>query len=275
MRVHVSIDMEGVAGVAVAADTTPGTAHYEYCRTLMTAECNAVVGGCFEAGATEVVVNDSHGDMTNLLQSELDPRARVVRGWTKPFGMMQGLDARIAATMFIGYHAAAGHADGVLNHTMSTRDILGVYLNTEPAGELRINAAMAGWLRVPVVLASGDDVLCEEAGSCLGDVETVEVKRAIDRSAASSLHPLKAQELLRDGARRALSHLRDARPYRIEMPATLRVEWSCTSIAALCENVPGVKRVSSREVQYASDDYSELYRLFLVLGALARSTTAV
>ncbi len=275
MRVHVSIDMEGVAGVADAADTTPGTAHYEYCRTLMTAECNAVVDGCFEAGATEVVVNDSHGDMTNLLQSELDPRARAVRGWTKPFGMMQGLDAQMDATMFVGYHAAAGYSDGVLNHTMSTRDILGVYLNTEPAGELRINAAMAGWLGVPVVLASGDDVLCEEARSCLDHVETVEVKRAIDRFAASSLHPVRSQQLLREGARRALSYLRDARPYRVATPTTLRVDWSSTSIAALCENVPGVERVSSREVQYTSDDYSELYRLFLVLGALARSTTAI
>lgn len=274
MRVHVSIDMEGVAGVADVTDITPGTTHYEYCRLLMTAECNAVVEGCYEAGATEVVVNDSHGDMVNLLQSELDPRARLVRGWTKPFGMMEGLNTGIAATMFIGYHAAAGHADGVLNHTMSARDILGVYLNTEPAGELRINAALAGWFRVPVVLASGDNVLCEEAQSCLGDVETVEVKRAIDRGAAASLHPLKSQELLRDGAIHALSHLRDARPYRIAMPATLRVEWRCTSIAALCENVPRVQRVSPREIQYTSEDYSELYRLFVVFGAVARSMAA-
>jgi D-amino peptidase len=269
MRVHISIDMEGVAGVADPSDTRPGESQYEYCRKLMTWECNAVIEGCFDAGATDVIVNDSHGSMTNLLQVEIDPRARVVRGWTKRFGMVQGLEDDVDATMFVGYHAAAGHADGVLNHTMNGRDIVGVYVNTEPAGELRLNAAMAGWLGVPVVLVSGDDVVCAEARACLGDIEVVEVKRAIDRFTAVSIHPSRAQSALRDAARRALSRLSNAQPYRVEIPATLRVNWSSTSIAALCENVPGVRRVSAREVQFRSNDYSEVYRLFIALGLLA------
>jgi D-amino peptidase len=269
VRVLVSVDMEGVAGVADPSDVRPGAAHYESCRQLMTAECNAVVEGCFDAGATDVVVNDSHGDMTNLVQRALDPRARVVRGWTKRLGMVEGLGPDVDAAMFVGYHAAAGHADGVLNHTMNGRDILGVYLDTEPAGELRLNAAMAGSLGVPVVLVSGDDVVCGEARECLGVVECVEVKKAIDRFTALSVHPSRAQAMLGEAARRALERLPDARPYRVGTPATLRVDWSSTSIAALCENVPGVRRVSAREVEYRSDDYGELYRMFIVLGLLA------
>ena len=110
-------------------------------------------------------------------------------GGPKSFGMMQGIDDKTQATMFVGYHAAAGHGDGVLNHTMRSRDVLGVFLNEEPAGELRLNAALAGWFGVPVALITGDDVLCEEGRDCLGDVEAVEVKEAIDKYTAASLHP--------------------------------------------------------------------------------------
>lgn len=268
MRVHISVDMEGIAGVADGADTTLGAPHYEYCRRLMTGECNAAIEGAFDGGASEVLVNDSHGSMLNLLQSELDPRASVIRGRTKPFGMMQGVDERTDATLFVGYHAGAGRGDGVLNHTMRGRDVLAVYLNDEPAGELRLNAAFAGHLKVPVALIAGDDVLCEEGRDCLGDVEAVEVKKAIDKYTAQSLHPLRAQAAVREGTRRALSRLSSLRPYTVESPTTLRVSWNSTSIASLCEGIPGVKRVG-RDVEYVSRHYPELYRLLRVMLALA------
>ncbi|HTW98010.1 MAG TPA: M55 family metallopeptidase [Acidimicrobiales bacterium] len=274
MKVHISVDMEGVAGVADAADTTLGAPHYEYCRRLMTAEANAAIEGCFEAGASEVIVNDSHGTMLNLLQEELDPRARVIRGRTKPLGMMQGIDHETAATLFVGYHAASGHGDGVLNHTMRSRTVHDVFLNGEPAGELRLNAALAGSFGVPVALVSGDDVCCEEARDCLGDVEAVEVKQAIDKYSAASLHPTRAQELIKDGTRRALGRLAELPVYRVEEPATLRVGWISTAAAALCENLPGLKRVGSREVEYTSGDVCELYRLLRALLAVAASVAA-
>ena len=251
-----------------------GAPHYEYCRGLMTAECNAAVEGCFLAGASEVLVNDSHGTMLNLLQEQLDPRVRVVRGRTKSLGMMQGIDSSTQATMFVGYHAAAGHGDGVLNHTMRGRDVLGVFLNDEPAGELRLNAAMAGWLGVPVALISGDDVLCQEGRDCLGDVEAVEVKQAIDKYTAASLHPTRAQELIRQGAQRAIDRLPELVPYRVKSPTTLRVSWNSTTTAALCENIPGINRVASRDVEYTSQEYPEIYRLLRVLLALAASVAA-
>ncbi len=275
MKVHISVDMEGISGVADAADTMLGAPHYEYCRRLMTAECNAAIAGCFEAGATDVLVNDSHGTMLNLLQEQLDPRVRVIRGRPKSLGMMQGIDDKTQATMFVGYHAAAGHGDGVLNHTMRSRDVLGVFLNDEPAGELRLNAALAGWFGVPVALITGDDVLCEEGRDCLGDVEAVEVKQAIDKYTAASLHPTRAQELIKEGAQRALARLHELHPYRVESPTTLRVSWNSTSTAALCENLPGIKRVASRDIEYTSNNYPEIYRLLRVLLALAASVAAL
>jgi D-amino peptidase len=240
----------------------------------MTAEANAAIEGCFEGGASEVIVNDSHGTMLNLIQGDLDRRARVIRGRNKGYGMVHGLDWDTAAALCIGYHAAAGNGDGVLNHTMNGRDLHGVFLNGEPAGELRLNAAYAGWLGVPVVLVSGDDVVCAESRSFLGAAETVVVKEAIDKYTALSLHPLEAQDRIRAAATRAVSQLAEFVPYRIETPTTLRIEWNSTSVASTCEGIPGVMRVGSREIEYRSDDYPELYRLLRVLLAISAARTA-
>lgn len=275
MRVHISMDMEGVAGIADLTDTLPGSVHYEYGRHLMTQECNAVIQACVDAGATDVIVNDSHGTMLNLLAEELHPDARVVRGWAKPYGMAQGIDREVDAALFVGYHAAAGNGDGVLNHTMTGKEILGVHLNTEPAGELRLNAALAGWFGVPVILVSGDDVVCAEARSCLGDVETVEVKESVDRYCAVSLHPSASRSHLREGTGLAIARSGEMSPYVVEAPARLRIEWTSSSSAALCESVPGVTRVSARGVEASADDYSQLYRLWIVLGLLVSTTAAL
>jgi D-amino peptidase len=274
VKIHISVDMEGIAGVADAQDTTPGAPHFDSCRELMTAECNAAIEGCYAGGATEVIVNDSHDGMLNLIQRQLDRRARVIRGRTKALGMMQGIDDSTAATMFVGYHARTGNDDGVLNHTMRGRDVQGVFLNDEPAGELRLNAALAGWHNIPVALITGDNVLCDEGRKCLGRVEAVEVKQAIDKYTALSLHPEAAQERIAEAARRAVENVGELTPYRIEAPTTLRVLWNSTSIAAMCANVPGVRRISPREIEYTSAAYPELYGLLRALFVLAAGYTS-
>ena len=274
MRVHISIDMEGVGGVAIGADTTAGTPQYAQCQQLMTAECNAAIEGCFDAGVSEVLVNDAHGTHSNLLQELLDPRVPVVRGRSKPLGMLQGIDTGCDAAMFVGYHARAGGGDGVLSHTMRSRDLADVFLDTVPAGELRLNAVLAGTFGTPVVLVTGDDVLCAEAREVLGDVEAVEVKKAIDKYAALSVHPSVARQRIREGAARAVRRLGDFSPYELEPRVMLRVRWSSTSTAALCANIPGVTRVAPREVAYTSSDFPTLYRLLRVFLSLAASAVA-
>ena len=197
--------------------------------------------------------------MVNLIQGKIDRRAQVIRGRGKSYGMMQGLDSDAAATLFIGYHARTGNDDGVLNHTMRGRDIQGVFLNDEPAGELRLNAAMAGWLGVPVVLIAGDNVLCAEGGRpwAGGGRRGQEGDRQVHRDVAASRDRPGADQGRRPARDRQRRGGRGGRyaPYRVEAPTTLRVAWNSTSIAAVCANLPGLKRVAPREVEYISADY--------------------
>jgi D-amino peptidase len=162
MRVYVSVDMEGIAGVVHESQTDPTNpvfaSEYGRFRRLMTAEANAAVDGALAAGATKIVVNDSHWFMRNLLAEELNPAAELVSGDPKPRSMVQGIEASFDAALFIGYHARAGTGNAILDHTYADR-IHEVRLNGKPVGELGINAAFAGIHGVPVALVSGDAAL--------------------------------------------------------------------------------------------------------------------
>src|SRR5205814_2745543 len=212
MRVYVSVDMEGIAGVVHESQTDPTTpafaAEYGRFRRLMTAEANAAVEGAVAAGATRVVVNDSHWFMRNLLAEELHQAAELVAGDPKPRSMVQGIDEQepggFDAALFIGYHARDGTRHAILDHTYADR-IHEVRLNGRPVGELGINAALAGVAGVPVALVSGDASLAAEAKALLGDnVATVVVKEAVSRHAARSVAPAVACRLIRDGVTAAL-----------------------------------------------------------------------
>ena len=195
MRVYISVDMEGIAGVVHESQTDPTTpafaAKYGRFRRLMTAEANAAVEGALAAGATRVVVNDSHWFMRNLLAEELHEAAELVSGDPKPRSMMQEIDqpGGFDAALCIGYHARAGTRNAILDHTYADR-IHEVRLNGKPVGELGLNAALAGVHGVPVALVSGDSALAAEAKDLLGDgVATVIVKEAVSRHAAKSVAP--------------------------------------------------------------------------------------
>ena len=188
MKVYISADMEGVAGITATEQTDPvGQPEYAYSCQLMTAEVRAACEGALEAGATEIVVNDSHWNMRNLIHEELPPQVRLIRGSLKPLSMNQGLDPSCAAAMFVGYHAPVGTADAILDHTYSGETAYDVRVNGLHCSEARLNAAAAGSFGVPVVLISGDQQACADARSFLPWVETVEVKQAVSQYAAASL----------------------------------------------------------------------------------------
>ena len=193
MKVYVSVDMEGVTGLTDPEEMHAGGRGYERGCELMTGDANAAVDGAYAAGAEAVVVNDAHGSTKNLRIDLLDPRATLIRGPGKPMRMAEGLTAGFRAACFVGYHARAGVQHGVLNHTWMGKEIQNVYLNGELCGETRLVAGFAGFLGVPVVLVTGDEAVCEEAREVLGDVETVAVKRGIDKFAAELLPPGVAQ----------------------------------------------------------------------------------
>jgi D-amino peptidase len=271
MRVYISVDMEGVAGVAHEDQTDPTeprhAGEYNRFRKLMTHEANAAIAGAIEAGAKSILVNDSHWLMRNLLAEDLNPAAELLSGGPKRLSMVEGIDTGFDAAMFIGYHARAGTRNATIDHTYTSR-VYEARLNGEPVGELALNAAMAGVHGVAVALVSGDRALAAEARALLGDdVEAVVVKEAVGRFAARSLAPSVACERIRAGAIAALS--RKHSPYTIRAPIRLEVDFALTQMADMAELVPGSVRTGGRSVGYTADDYREVFRAWRAMYNLA------
>ena len=263
MRIYISIDIEGIAGAVVTDQTSPGGTDYPRFRRLMTLEANAAVEACVNAGVDEVVVNDAHGPMVNLLVEELHPAARLVTGRTKIYGMMEAVDRSFDACFMLGYHQREGGGDGALNHTISSRIVYDVRVNGVAVGELELNAWLAGAHGVPVALVTGDDVFCDDAGKTIPWAVAVPVKQAIDRFSAVTLSSGEARARISTGAVDALEALREGRVRPLTPPSSvvLEVDFKRTAPANIARLIPGVERVGPRTVAYASDDYLETYRV--------------
>jgi D-amino peptidase len=271
MRVYISIDLEGVAGVVHEDQTDPTeprhAGEYNRFRRLMTNEANAAVAGALEAGATGVVVNDSHWLMRNLLAEELNPAAELLSGGPKRLSMVEGIDGGFDAAMFVGYHARGGTRNAVIDHTYTSR-VYEARINGQPVGELGLNAALAGVHHVPVALVSGDQALAAEARALLGSaVETVVVKEAVGRFAARSLAPSVACQRIRAGAAAALK--RKHAPFTFQTPIRLEVDFIVSQMADMAELVPGSSRTGGRSVSYTGDDYQEVFRAWRAMYNLA------
>jgi len=265
VKVFISVDMEGVSGITDLEDVLPDGADYQRGRVFMTGDANAAILGAYDGGADEVLVNDSHWIMRNLLLEQLDPRARTIKGFHKSLCMVQGLDESYDGAIFVGYHSCAGTEGGVLNHTMLGKEIQNIYLNGEPTGETRLNAAFAGHFGVPVLLVAGDAAVCDEARRVLGEVSTVAVKDGIDKFSANCLHPEVAQQQIRAAAADAVRDHGRYAPYKLDPPYTVGVEWNSTTIAATCALIPGVRLTGSRSVEYETQDYPELMRVLVAM----------
>lgn len=272
MKIYISVDMEGVTGVASALHMKEGG--YNRMVKIMTQEVNAAVRGAFNAGATEVLVNDAHGSMTNILIEELDERAELISGSNKQLCQMEGIDSSFDAAFFIGYHAHEGNGDAVMGHTIHGLVVTQIKRNGLVVGETGINAGLAGACGVPVVLVAGDNVVCQEARDLLGDVETVVTKQAIDRYAARSLPIKKTQALIEEAAERALKRLSDFSPHVVEAPVEFELTTKLTSMAYMSSLFPTVERRSSKVIAVQADDYMGAYRQLLgcliISGATAR-----
>jgi D-amino peptidase len=271
MRVYISVDMEGIAGVVHEDQTDPTqprhAGEYNRFRRLMTNEANAAIAGAQDAGATFVLVNDSHWLMRNLLVEEIHPLAEVVSGGPKRWSMVEGIEDGFDAAMFIGYHARAGTRHATIDHTYTSR-VYEARINGQPAGELVLNAALAGTCGVPVVLVSGDQAVAAEARAVLGaGVETVIVKHAVGRFAARSLAPTLACERIRSAAAAALR--RKHTPYTVAPPIQLEVDFIVSQMADMAELVPGSTRTGGRTVRYTGNDFREVFRAWRAMYNLA------
>lgn len=272
MRIFLSSDMEGTAGIVDWSQCRgPGAAYEAGCRLLL-GEVNAAIDGAISGGVTEVVVNDSHGAMANLPPDSLHGGARYVSGRNKPRYMMQNLTSDFDAVLFVSYHGSMGSA-GVLSHTYNPRAVSEVRLNGAVAGESGINALVALGLSVPVALITGDQVTIEEARPWMPDAVGVVVKEAVSRFAADSLHPEEACRAIRAGAEAGVgvAAAGSIELPRIELPCSLEVAWLTTDMAAIVEPLPAVERTGARTVTMTDDDPVRLYDTFTTAIALTRS----
>ncbi|MGE5093128.1 MAG: M55 family metallopeptidase [Bacillota bacterium] len=271
MRVYISVDMEGVAGVAHEDQTDPTDPRHaaEYARScrLMTGEANAAIEGALAAGATAVCVNDSHWLMRNLIADELHEAAELISGGPKLYSMVEGIDGGFDAALFIGYHARAGTGTAVIDHTYTDR-VHEVRVNGLPFGEVGLNAALAGSFGVPVALVSGDRALAAETRELLGDhVETVVVKEPLGRYAARSAAPAVARRRIHDGVRRTLEH--PHQPFTVTSPVTFSVDFARSQMAEMAALIPGSRRVGGRTVEYTHADYRDAFKAFRAMYNLA------
>jgi D-amino peptidase len=274
VKVYVSVDLEGIGGVSHSDPTERGDAGYPAAVALMVGEANAAIEGAFAGGATEVLVNDSHGRMFNLTPEDLDPRATLLQG-QKPWSMVAGAgpEEGFAVALFVGYHTRAGHPTGTIAHTYSGQPTL-TTLQGRPVGESGINALVLGAWGVPVGLVTGDDELAKETAAWLPWAEQVVVKRVVSRRAAASVHPSVARDRVRDGAERAVRRAAAAelQVLVVDRPVRLEAEYANAGMADHAALVPGAERYGDRGVRVVTDDPIVAYRAFLVgvrLAALA------
>ncbi len=270
LKVFISVDMEGISGIVHGDQVSPGTAEYASGRAWMVADVNAAVHGALAAGATEIVVNDSHGSMRNIDPAAIHPQATLISGSPKPLSMMQGIDASFQACVFIGYHARAGTEDAILDHTISGSVVRAIRVNGVEMPELGLNAAIAGYYGVPVVLVSGDTAVCRQATEVLGkDVVTVAVKEAIGRQAAKLVPLSKTQNLIQAGVKEALEKMGAAKPYKPAAPYRFELDYHVSAQADMGEMIPGVKRTGARTLAFTADDYLEGFRTLRAMISIA------
>lgn len=270
MKVFISADIEGIAGVMRPEQCSPGHAEHQIARGLMEQEVNAAIDGAFAGGATEVVVADSHAMMTNLRVENIDPRARLVQGKPRGLSMVEGLQQQqFDGVMFIGFHSAAGEY-GVLAHTINGRAFAQVKINGEVMGETDIYAALAAEMNTPLWLVSGDDQLQRWVETYYpASVEYVCVKRAISHTAAESLSPLVACTAIQEAAIRAVQHASSARTSRLNSPYNLELTVPRPVLADLFCLIPQVARLNAVTVGWQAQSLADIVSLLSSFSYLA------
>ncbi len=260
LKVYISADLEGVAGVVTGDQLSPQGFEYERFRGFMTNEVLASIEGARAAGATEFLVSDSHGNGENLLIERFPKDVQIVRAWPRPLAMMQGIDESFGAVFFVGYHASAGNPEGVRAHTMSSANVADVRVNGVSVPEAALNAAIAGHFGVPVAMISGDDAIVKEAQALLGPIEGAIVKWAYGFHSARTMTPESSCDLIREKAKRAIGRVREGKPYRVASPVTLEVRFKNYRPAEVLAYLPVVERTDSHSIRFRGKDMLEVIR---------------
>lgn len=268
MKVYISADMEGATGVVNVAQTDSERPEYAFGCRMQLHDVNAVINGLLDAGVEDILVNDAHDRMINLDIGSLNPKARLLSGWPKIMGMLEGYEGA-DAVFFVGYHARAGMKHAVLDHTISGKRVYSVELNGIEVGEIGLNAAACSALGLPVALVTGDRAACGEAVDLLGDgVTTASVKTAHGRCAADCLAPDVSALLLRDAAVNAVERVRKNEVLRMDIgdgSFDLRITFHTTAQCDQAAVLPCAERLDGRTLRVCGTDMAEMRRWANVL----------
>lgn len=265
LKIYISADMEGTVGVVTGEQLGPSGFEYQRFRGFMTHEVNAAIEAAREAGATEILVSDSHGNGQNLLLEKLPEDIQVVRAWPRPLMMMQGIDESFDGVIFLGYHSSTTNPEGVRAHTMSSARLADIRLNGISMPEAGINAAIAGHFNVPVIMISGDDAIVDEARKLLGDIEGAVVKWAYGFHSAKTMTPAAAYKLIEEKVKKAISRIKDFKPYKLETPAQLEVQFKNYRPSEVLSYLPMVERIDSHSISFLGKDMIEVSRFLAFL----------
>ena len=274
-RLYISADMEGTAAVCTWTQVDPAnTTEYPYYRRLMSLEVRAAIDGAREAGAGDVLVNDSHSSMRNVLWDELPDDVRMIYGNRKPFSMAEGIDGSFDAAFFTGYHGSVGTQDATLDHTYTSETLYETRVNGLACSEAMLNAAVLGLSGVPVVLITGDRACIEQTKVVMPWITGVVVKDSIGRFSTNSLSPSRARELIRDGAKAAIGRIAEAKLFTFAPPIALELDFVWTHNADFVELMPGFERIGPRSVRFVHEDYRVVFKAYIAafrLGAAANA----
>jgi len=258
LKIYISADMEGIVGVVTGDQLGPQGFEYNRFREFMTEEVKAAVEAAFEAGATEIVVSDSHGNGENLLIEKLPKNVTIVRSWPRPLMMMEGIDETFDGAIFIGYHTSTTNMSGVRAHTISSARLADVRLNGTSMAEAGINAAIAGHFNVPVIMISGDDAIVKEATNLLGNIEGAVVKWAVSFHSARTMTPEAAYSLIREKTRKAIARIKEFRPYKVNQPVQLDVRFKAYRPSEMLSYLSIVRRTDSHSILFVGKDIIEV-----------------
>lgn len=258
LKIYISADMEGVAGVVTGEQLGPGGFEYERFREFMTAEVNACIEAARDAGATEILIADAHGNGQNLLIERLPDDVMVVRSWPRPLGMMAGIDDTFDGAILLGYHASTANERGVRAHTFSSANVTGFRLNGTSMSEGGMSAAIAGHFGVPIIMVSGDHVAVAETQVIVGDVEGAIVKWAMGFHSARTLTPAAAQDVIRDRTRAAIERIGEFEPFVLDTPVEMELSLKHYQPIELLAYLPGVERVNSHTIRFTGEDILEV-----------------
>lgn len=265
MKIFISADIEGIGSVVRSEHSSVQGREYALARRLMTLEVNAAIEAAYDAGADEVMVADAHNVGLNLLPEELDDRALLVMGSPRPLAMMEGIDRGMDAALFIGYHGASGAADAAIAHIFSGR-VAGLSFNNIPVGETGLNAFIAGYYNVPVIMLSGDTTACNEAAELIPGIETAAVKESIGAYAGICYHPRRCREMIYKSAEKAINSIPMIAPLIIkDQPVKMEIRFTTASTTDRALRLPGTKRLDGLSLSYEAGDYLQAYKAFIAI----------